>query len=728
MAAARTDRGVGTGSAAGRSPSGATRTALSWLVAGTALLGACVSRQAQPPVASFPHHALIITIDTLRADRLGCYGSRDVATPNMDRLAREGAVAPDATVHAPLTRPSHVSIFTGLNPAQHGVRDNIWPRLAADVPTLAEAFKAAGFRTAGFVSAIVLSAQSGLDRGFDQYSDHFELGSDGARFIDDLQRRGDVTTAEAVAWLEAHARDRTFTWVHLYDPHYPYAPPEPYASRYADRLYDGEVAWSDELVGRLDAALTRLGIRDDTLVVLTSDHGEGLGEHEESVHGFFVYQSTLSVPLLMRGPGIVPGTRIPVVARSIDIFPTVLDLMGVARPPAARPLDGRSLASALRGHSTLEEQPSFAESLTPRIHYGWSDLRSVRDGRWKYVLAPKPELYDLSHDPGELRNLVDAEPAHARALRAGLERHLAQDDPAVPKSALNEIPADLLEKLGALGYVGAGGAPDRAAAGADPKDQIKEYTILNRLLREGVQTLLAKDYAASADRFRALTAHGIDSFESHYYFGQALVGLGRWHDAAAQFERAIPNLPGFAASYLALAECRAAEGNLKGAVAALRRGERAVPAEPRLYEQEGEMWRRLGNRSEAIRAYETGARYNGKDAAGRARLAAVYRDAGDLQHAEQYLREAVTLNTADASYWNSLGMILGARDNLIEAERVFREAIQRDPREPRYTYNLGLTLQRERRANEAAPYFRKTLELNPAFAAARDRLREIGQR
>ncbi|MBI3491327.1 MAG: sulfatase-like hydrolase/transferase [Acidobacteria bacterium] len=644
--------------------------------------------------ASSPRHVLIITIDTLRADRLGGYGNRDVATPNMDRLAREGAMAPEASVQVPLTRPSHASIFTGLYPAQHGIRDNISAALAADVPTMAEAFKAGGFTTAGFVSSIVLSAQSGLGRGFDEFSDRFDLGADAgdeARFLDILEKRGDVAVADAVKWLDGHAADRTFVWVHLYDPHAPYEPPEPYASRYAGRPYDGEVAWSDELVGRLDAALTRLAIRDQTLIALTSDHGEALGEHGEAVHGFFLYEATLRVPLLLRGPGVRPGTRIPVLVRSVDLFPTLLELAGVPTPKTARALAGRSLASMARGGpATLHEEPSFAESLTPRIHYGWSDLRSIRDGRWKFILAPKPELYDLARDPDERNNLANAEPARARALRAGLDRHLADDMPAtIRKTATSDVPADLVARLGALGYVGVGGAADRSA-GADPKDKIEDYKVLNGLLHEGLLQLRDKEYAASAARFRDLEARGIDSFESHYYFGQALVGLGRWRDAAAEFERAIPRLPGFAASYLTLADCRVAVRDRKGAIDALRRGERAVPSDARLY-------RRLGE---------------------------LYRDGGDFPHAAKYFREGIARDPGEASQWNSLGMILGASEELGEAERAFREAVQRDPREPRYTYNLGLTLQREQRADEAVPYFRKTLELNPRFAAARDRLAE----
>ena len=660
-------------------------------------LSGCVTRQPAPPAPTLPQHVVIITIDTLRADRLGCYGNHDVATPNIDRLARDGAMALEASVQAPLTRPSHVSIFTGLYPAQHGIRDNISRALAPDIPTLAEAFRATGFETAGFVSSIVLSAQSGLGRGFDEYSDRFDLGADAgdeARFLDILEKRGDVAVADAIGWLERHAQKRTFVWIHLYDPHAPYEPPEPYASRYADRPYDGEVAWSDELVGRLDAALTRLGIHDRTLVALTSDHGEALCEHGEAVHGFFLYQATLKVPLLLRGPGIRPGTRIPVVARSVDLFPTLLELSGVPAPTTTHPLAGRSFASVTRGGTpTLAEEAAFAESLTPRIHYGWSDLRSVRDGRWKFILAPRPELYDLARDPDELHNLVDDAPARARALRAALERHLAEDGTTSARAALaGDMPVDLVEKLAALGYL-SGSPPDRASAGADPKDKIAEYTVLNALLHQGLLQLRDRKYAAAAARFRELSSRGIDSLESHYYYGQALIGLGRWRAEAGEFERAIPRLPGFAASYLMLAECHVAAKDRLAAIDAIHRGIQAVPADPRLH-------RRLGD---------------------------LYRDRGDLQQAIAAFRDAIARDPSEASQWNSMGMILGAGGDLAEAERAFREAIERDPREARYTYNLGLTLQKQHHADEATPYFRKTLELNPQFAAARDRLAEMGR-
>ena len=327
----------------------------SFAFAALTICAACAGRPAPPPAVA--SNVLIVTIDTLRADRVGVYGATTVGTPNIDRLAREGAWAPQADVHAPLTRPSHVSLFTGLYPAEHGIRDNVSPPLGDGVPLLASLFERQGFATAAFIASSVLDRQSGLARGFGVYSDRFDAGAD--------QRTGDVVAAEAIAWLkELAASKQFFAWVHLYDPHAPYNPPEPYAGRYAARPYDGEVAWCDELVGRLVAALRETGMLESTLMIVTSDHGEALGDHGEDVHGYFVYEATLRVPLVVRGPGIKPGGRLGSLVRTVDLFPTILDMTGLGA--ATQPSSGRSLAPALRGGS-VNDEPSFAESLVPLL-------------------------------------------------------------------------------------------------------------------------------------------------------------------------------------------------------------------------------------------------------------------------------------------------------------------------------------------------------------------------
>jgi arylsulfatase A-like enzyme/Flp pilus assembly protein TadD len=704
----------------------AARAPAALLVATALSITACRGNPAEAP-RPVARHVVLVTIDTLRADRLGCYGNANAATPHLDRLAREGALAPQATVHVPLTRPSHASILTGLHPAEHGLRDNVSPPLSAGVPTLAEVLKAAGFRTAAFVSSVVLSSQSGLARGFDTYSDRFETGGDDARFLNTIQRRGDQATGEAAEWLRAAPDERLFLWLHLYDPHDPYDPPEPYASRFAGRPYDGEVAWSDELVGRLRAALEARGLLEPALVIVTSDHGEGLDEHGESAHGYFVYESTLRVPLIFRGPGVKPGARLGVTARSVDLVPTALEVLGL-KPPSALQTAGRSLAPELRGER-MDDEPAYAESLLPLLHFGWSDLRVLRDGRWKYIQAPRPELYDLSRDPGETHDLTAAEPARAEALRAALGRRLEQERAGGRARAdAADVPPDLLEKLGALGYLGAGTPDAGASTGADPKDKLEDYKAVNRLMREGLVALRRKDYQGSARRLGEIRRRGIESFEVRYYLGRALAGLGRHREAAAHFEAALQRLPGYTAAYLELAESRLAAGDADGALRALRDGQAKSPRDVRLLVGEAKLWRARGDRAREMAAYEKALPLAPREARLHVEAGEAARDLGQAPRAVALLREAVALDPAVASYWNSLGMVLGSSGDLPGAEQAFRQALQREEGNAQYAYNLGLVLMRQGRSADAAEAFRRALALQPRFGAARQRLSELGGR
>jgi arylsulfatase A-like enzyme/Flp pilus assembly protein TadD len=684
-------------------------------------LGGCRGGlRAKPPLA---RNLVLVTIDTLRADRVGCYGNTSVETPHLDALARDGAMAPEASAQVPLTRPSHLTILTGLYPSEHGIRDNVSPALDESIPTLPRILKGAGFATGGFVSSVVLASQSGLGRGFDTFSDKFEVGPNDARFLNTIQRRGDLPTGEAITWLQGQKGQRFFLWLHLYDPHEPYEPPEPFATRYREHPYEGEVAFSDDLVGRLDAALLSLGLREDTLLVVTSDHGEGLGEHGESVHGFFVYQTTLRVPLVMRGPGIPPGTRLAVTARSVDLVPTLLDFVGVA--PAAR-VSGRDLAPALRGLERPAEDAAYAESLLPLIHYGWSDLRSLREGRWKYIQAPRPELYDLLADPSETHDLALAEPTRVQAFRGALEKRLSAERALVSRSQnAAAVPEDLLEKLGALGYVGAGAAPSAGETGADPKDKIEDFKVLNGLVREGIVALREKDYKKSAVSFREILSRKVESFEVHYYLGKALVGLDDPREALVHFQKATDHLKAYGPAYLAEADCLLKLHDGQGALAALKKGEAVAPRDPTLFEREAQILRHSGKAAEAATAYDTAIALAPRNPLLKVELGELFRDRGDPDRAVALLKEAVALDPEAPSYWNSLGRVFGVKGDMHEAEGAFREAFRLEPGNAEYAFNVGLALEREGRVQEAIEYYRQSARLDPAFGAPRERLRSI---
>jgi len=629
------------------------------------LICGCSERSAPAPPPRVPTNVLIITIDTLRADRLGIYGATNVETPNMDRLARQGAWAPQSDAPVPLTRPSHVSLFTGRYPSEHGIRDNLSAPLNADVPLLATIFQQEGFATAAFVASSVLDRQSGLARGFDVYSDRFDKGAD--------QRTGDVVTAEAIGWLRSPPKPKSFAWIHLYDPHAPYSPPEPFASRYAGRPYDGEVAFCDELVGRVATALGETGRLDNTLLVVTSDHGEALGEHGEDVHGYFVYEATLRVPLILHGPGVTPGTTVRTVARTIDLFPTILDLIGIG---ANQQSSGRSLAPALRGEQ-LPDEPAFAESLVPLLHYGWSDLRSVRDGRWKYILAPRAELYDLEADPGERRNRAGEQDTRARAMRSGLESQLRKER-SLPKSAdTSGLSPDVLERLGALGYVSPGGSPDKKSAGADPKDKLEEYKTLSGLMQQALVAMRAGRSAEAVQHLREVARRGLDSYEVHFYLGRALAGGRQWRDAALEYEKATRKFPAGAEAWRGLGESRIALHDPRGAIGAFETLVSLTPQDPVALMQLGESYRDLSRWDDATRT----------------------------------IQRALSIDPGPAQYWNSLGTVLGSSGKMPEAEHAFGEAVKRDPANGLYHYNHGLALQQLGRRDDAITEFRQAQAL-----------------
>ena len=545
------------------------------------------------------------------------------------------------------------------------------------MPVLAEAFKHAGFSTAAFVAAPVVDRQSGLARGFDVYSDRFDAGVD--------RKPGDVVVAEAGGWIKS-TRSKFFGWVHLFDPHAPYQPPGRYAAEYRDRPYDGTVAWADELIGRLLAALRDAGALESTLVIVTSDHGEALGEHGEDVHGYFVYEATLRVPLVFRGPGVKAGTRIDALARTVDLYSTVLDMTGLP----GEPMSGRSLATALKTGSAASDESSFAESLTPLLHYGWSDLRAVNDGRWKYILAPKPELFDLQNDPNELRNVVDAEPARAAALRAAIDARLRSEESTLrirPPSA--GVPPELLERLGALGYVGPGrpvtpkrpGAKGEGAkaesAKEDPKDKLQDYKLLSAAMQDAIVALRAKRHGDALRHLQIVSRRGLDSFEVHHYLARAYDGLGQWRDAAREYEKAAQKMPADAETWRALGVSRVAAGNSAAAVKAF---EKLVSLQP-------------------------------KDPIARMQLGEALRDVARYEEAIHAITIAIALDPKPAQYWNSLGTVLGASGKLGDAQQAFAEAATREPTNGMYPYNRGLALQQLGRRDEAANQFKRAAQL-----------------
>ena len=442
------------------------------------------------PAEERPARVLLVTIDTLRADHVGAYGARGAHTPTLDALAQGGVRFDAAISPVPLTLPSHATLMTGLDPDRHGVRHNAVFTLAPEIPTLAERMREAGFGTAAFVGAFVLDHRFGLARGFDRYDDRIGDRRSGAAVVGFAERNAGEVVDAFLGWL-ADAPDPFFAWVHLYDPHARYDPPAGFSLGFPGRPYDGEIAYVDAQLGRLLEALGRRFDPAGTLIIVTADHGESLGEHGESTHSYSVYDATQRVPMIWNGPGFRGGRAVPDVVRLADVAPTLLATLGAA--PFAE-TNGRDLRVVARSGAFSE--PAYSETLATHFDYGWSALFSVRNEQWRYIRAPQPELYDVQADPAERRNVVAEKPDIARELDAWIEARRAS---ARPLGARGGLSSDERERLQALGYVaGAANAQDADLSGADPKQRLAVLQALDRAETLGEAKRWAEAYAVLA--------------------------------------------------------------------------------------------------------------------------------------------------------------------------------------------------------------------------------------
>lgn len=510
---------------------------------GLALLGSAGNPPAPAGSGNRRPSVLLITVDTLRPDALGWVSGRN-ETPALDALALEGARFPAAVSEVPLTLPSHTSIFTGLLPRRHGVRDN-GQVLHRGVRTLAEVLRDSGYSTGAFVSGYPLRALFGLDRGFDRYEDRLPVGPEGWK-----ERTASETVRLALEWVGA-AKPPWLLWIHFYDPHDPYEPPRSFWKPGRRGAYDGEVAYVDHEVGRLRRALPA----EPTLTLFAADHGEALGEHGEATHGFFVYDSTILVPVVLHFPGVVPPAKRDEAARLIDLMPTALELLGL---PAQAGVDGVSLRPLLSGKGQAIP-PAYVESRQPWISYGWAPLRAIRHDGWKLVAAPRPELYQMANDPSESSNRYAEERKVVTALAGRMAA--VENGPATPSVPSGD--PETLAQLRSLGYLGAGGAdPEPPRNAADPKDRVEEKGALEQgevLLRQG-------RYADALARFDAVLSTDPSNRFAHLRSGISLLKAGRLPDAVARLRKAVLADPNQAECHYALADALYRSGDIAGSV------------------------------------------------------------------------------------------------------------------------------------------------------------------
>ncbi len=492
--------------------------------------------QGSRSIAAADGPIVFISIDTLRADRLPLYGSTRIKTPNIDSLAAEGVLFEQAYAHSPQTLPSHTSILSGQLPFEHGVRDNIGFTVKAGQRFLQHTLREQGYTTAAFVSSYVLRRQTGIAQGFEVYDDALPAAS-AATPLGQVQRPGDQTVAAAARWLDAQTSTRFFLFAHLFEPHRPYTAPARFTA--GDR-YDAEVAYADELVGHLLDHLRAKDLYDRATIVLFADHGEGLGDHGEDEHGIFLYRETIQVPLIIRLPGSRnAGRRVTAPVQHIDLVPTVLALAGPARnsevaPPAGR---GRSLLPLIDATGTLPPVQIYSEALSPRLHFGWSELYALSDGLHRYILAPRDELYNVLQDPKELNSIAAERPQVRSAMRVALQRMTAGAGVSAPSAISDEE----RRKLAALGYVGLQAPPATTGggAGADPKDKIHMF----QDYRRATELMGSRKFAEAAALYRAMLREDAGMTDVWLQLADAYQRQGRYADALAAYQEVITRQP-----------------------------------------------------------------------------------------------------------------------------------------------------------------------------------------
>jgi choline-sulfatase len=644
-----------------------------------ALAGTAACRRADqrfPAVRS----VVLVSIDTLRADRLALYGYRAGSSPTFDRFGREGVVFEEAQSHCPLTLPAHASLFTGLLPPQHGVRDNLGFTLKAP-RTLAARFKAAGFKTGGAVSAFVLRKETGIAAGFELWDDRIEAGASPLT----AARDGEVAVEALGRWIEAQGDARFFAFLHLYEPHAPYAPPERHRRK---DPYDGEVSYADELLGRLMSRLQSRSLSDRVLLAVTADHGEGLLDHGEQEHGVFLYRETVRIPLVLRLPlGAGAGTRVRGPVAQVDIPATLLDLAGLP----ADGMTGVSLRTAIESGRS-PDRAVYAETFYPRFHFGWSELLAATEGRYRYIRAPRPELYDVSTDPSERQNRWGAKGDVARAMDAWLAAQAGSGPPPTPA----EVAPEARERLEALGYVGLGSgrAQERISALAasassslpDPKDKIGAYESLR-------QALLAKAsgrWAEAAASLRAILATNPRLPEAWVALGETLLRLENPREGTTALVRALELDPERLTTMVTLAGALAVQDKAKEALALYRKADalrqsRGLSELPGLHSGAGDCLARLGRLAEAEREMRAEVSAFPGSVEARVRLAALYRVLGRRADARAVLVAlAAPPVQADAeTYATILGALEDLEDQAAAAEWA-RRAHALFPSDPRF--------------------------------------------
>jgi arylsulfatase A-like enzyme/tetratricopeptide (TPR) repeat protein len=637
---------------------------------------------------------ILISLDTTRADHLGCYGDSNARTPALDGLARRGVLFSQAASPAPLTLPSHCSIMTGLYPTNHGVRLNGTNALSQEHTTLAEALVENGYQTGAFVGAFVLDGRWGLKQGFEAYDDRFDLSKVKQLDLAAVQRPANQVMDSALGWLDGHKTRPFFAWIHLYDPHTPYEPPGPLLSEFARRgpaaLYDGEIAFVDQQVDRCLSWLRNAGLDQRTIIVIVGDHGEGLGSHGEGTHGFYIYDYAQHVPFIVAAPiDNLRGVRVDSQVSLVDVFPTVLALAGI---DAKVSVHGRSLLPSMFRSASVPEVYAYSESMAPDLQFGWSALHSLRSPRYKYIEAPRPELYDLVADPGETTNVYAQHGTIADRMARELDRVMLDTSRNAPVPEAANLDKETLERLAALGYVGTS-APSKRPPGAssrlaDPKDKLEVFVAVQR----AGELMVRGDYAQSAQALESAVRREPTMPQARLMLGSCYAELGRANEAKSQFDQVLKNDPQSIQALIGLANILLEEEKIEDVVTLCKRTISIDARNSQAYALLANAYISQHQPLTALPYLEKAVEIQPKITQNRLNLAASLVDAKQFSRAQAILDEIVREHPKFPGAWFNLGVLYDEQRRVEDARTAYLAEVVNYPNSFKARFNLGRVL------------------------------------
>jgi arylsulfatase A-like enzyme/predicted Zn-dependent protease len=663
-------------------------------------------------------NVILVTLDTTRADHLGSYGNPSVKTPNLDTLAGRGVLFEQAATASPLTLPAHCTILTGMYPTFHGVRVNGNTALSEEQTTLAEVFSEQGYRCGAFIAAFVVDGRWGLKQGFEHYDDRLDMSRHKHIDLGAIQRPANEVMDAALAWLDGRKDAPFFSWIHLYDPHTPYEPPEPYRSEYGGRgmagLYAGEIAFMDEQIGRLTAWLARTGLDKSTVLVLIGDHGEGLGSHGEGTHGYYVYDYAIHVPLIVVAPlAGLQGKRVPTQVRSADVFPTILELAVIGRDAETQ---GRSLVPSMLRPGAGPEAPAYAESMAPNIQFGWSPFHLLRTTRYKYIDSPKAELYEVSRDPEEQLNLLGERPDVAREMKADLDKLIEETGRGAPTPQAANLDKATMERLSALGYVGTPIAARKAsgAAGplADPKDK---FMVFQKVTAAG-EMVVQEKYAEAVSLLESALAEEPGIPQALLTLSTCYKELGRSEEAKSMLDLLLKNDPENVQALIGLASMLIDERKDEDVIALCKQVLSVDERNTQALLLIGEVYMGTLDFDQALPYVEKAVEIQPKVDRGRFNLAACLIGLKQYDRAEPILLEVINGSPKWPLAQFNLGLLSEERGRLEEARAAYAREVESYPAEFKARFNLGKILFKLGDRSESLEQMREIVRITPKLA------------